>query len=166
MARTYEQIQKQIAALQREAESVRTREVDGVVQRIKIAIDHYGLTAAQLGFVVTGSSVKKARPQKAPAVTGAKGGYADGLGNTWGGRGPRPAWLKDALGAGKTLEELSIWDKPAKPKVSNAKAPAKKRKAKRSYKDDAGHTWSGFGPQPAWLKEAVAAGRKLEEFAA
>jgi DNA-binding protein H-NS len=51
------------------------------------------------------------------------------------------------------------------PKMSNAKSSPGRRKAKTSYKDGAGHSWSGFGPRPAWLKEAIASGRTLEEFA-
>lgn len=32
--------------------------------------------------------------------------YADQAGNTWGGRGPRPKWLKDALASGNVLTDL------------------------------------------------------------
>jgi DNA-binding protein H-NS len=32
--------------------------------------------------------------------------YADGAGNTWIGRGPRPKWLKEAIGAGRALDEF------------------------------------------------------------
>ena len=41
---------------------------------------------------------------KAKAVGPAK--YADRAGNTWGGRGRRPQWLKDALAAGRRLDEF------------------------------------------------------------
>ena len=33
--------------------------------------------------------------------------YSDGV-NTWSGFGPKPAWLKAALEAGKKLEELKV----------------------------------------------------------
>lgn len=165
MARTYEQIQRQIATLQREAESLRNKEMDGVVARIKVAIEHYGLTAEQLGFGISAGNAKSVKAKRSTGTPSPRGGYADGLGHTWSGRGPRPRWLKDALSAGKTLEELATSGKPAKLGPS-AKSSSKKRKAKQSYKDDAGRFWSGFGPQPGWLKEAIASGRKLEEFAA
>ena len=32
--------------------------------------------------------------------------------------------------------------------------------------DDAGHTWSGFGPKPGWFKQALAAGKTPESLAA
>jgi DNA-binding protein H-NS len=31
------------------------------------------------------------------------------------------------------------------------------------FKDDAGNAWSGFGPKPRWLTEALAAGKTIEE---
>jgi len=44
-------------------------------------------------------------------------------------------------------------------KGKTGKVPAK-------YKDSStGETWSGRGLQPRWLKAALAAGRKLDEFA-
>nr|WP_285427193.1 H-NS family nucleoid-associated regulatory protein [Variovorax paradoxus] len=48
---------------------------------------------------------------------------------------------------------------------SKSKAKAK-RKTKIRYRDQAGNAWSGMGPQPRWLKEAVAAGTSLEQLAA
>ena len=45
MAKTYSQMQEQIAKLQREADALRKKEVGGVVARIKEAIKHYELTA-------------------------------------------------------------------------------------------------------------------------
>ena len=50
MTKTYAQIQKQIAALQRDAEKLKRQEVDGVIARIKEAIQVYGLTAGDLGL--------------------------------------------------------------------------------------------------------------------
>ncbi|WP_143044983.1 H-NS family nucleoid-associated regulatory protein [Variovorax sp. YR216] len=34
--------------------------------------------------------------------------YSDGSGNTWGGWGKRPNWLREALGAGKRLEAFQV----------------------------------------------------------
>ena len=50
MTKTYSQLVKQIENLQREAEDIRRKEIDGVVARIKEAIKAYGLTAADLGL--------------------------------------------------------------------------------------------------------------------
>ena len=102
MAQTYVQLQKQIEALQRQADQVRQKEIEGVISRIKIAIDHYGLTAEQLGLHV---SVRKGlQPSSKSASSSAR--YSDGNGNTWSGRGPRPGWLKNALASGTPLAQL------------------------------------------------------------
>jgi DNA-binding protein H-NS len=164
MAQSYKQIQKQIEALQRRADKIRDQEVKEVVDRIKVAIAHYGLTAGQLGFNAKSGSVNsKAKAKKAAPVRAAK--YSDGQGNSWSGMGKRPFWLRDALNAGRALEEFATESLP--PKAQSPKGrTAKKRKAKVAYRDQAGHTWSGMGPKPRWLKEALEAGKTLEEMAA
>ena len=165
--KSYAQIQKQIEVLQREADELRTQEVAGVVARIKEAISHYGLTAEQLGYGVSPKGAK-AKGQKIGG-TGAKA-YSDELGNTWSGRGPRPQWLKAALAAGKSLEEFAS-SKNSLPqtvgKVSKkAKNATAKKRTGKTYGDGNGNTWSGFGPRPRWLKEALEAGKTLEQMAA
>lgn len=164
--KSYAQIQKQIEVLQRQADELRSQEVAGVVARIKEAIAHYGLTAQQLGYG-GGSLRAKAKGPKAAggAVVPA---YSDGLGNTWGGRGPRPQWLKAAVAAGKTPEDFASpagaaaakAQKPVKPKASKKRSPSK------AYRDQAGNAWAGRGPRPQWLKDALAAGQTLEQLAA
>ena len=55
-------------------------------------------------------------------------------------------------------------DKSPKGNAEKSKGgPAKKVAAK--YKDGNGNSWSGRGLQPRWLKAAVAAGKKQEDFA-
>ena len=115
MAKTFLQVQKQIEQLQREAEQLRKKEADGVLSRIKEAIAVYGFTAADLGVgkkpgraaVADKSAAKKTRKPKKAAVaaTGAPK-FKDDQGNVWSGRGPRPAWFKAALEAGKSADEL------------------------------------------------------------
>jgi DNA-binding protein H-NS len=48
MATSYSRIQRKIDALKAKADSLRLKEVDGVVARIKEAIAHYGLTMKDL----------------------------------------------------------------------------------------------------------------------
>jgi DNA-binding protein H-NS len=159
MTQTYKQIQKQIETLQRQAEKLRTQESDGVIARIKVAIAHYGLTAEQLGFGATANGVKaKEKAGKAAPTRSAK--YSDGQGNSWSGMGKRPYWLRDALAAGRTLEEFATGAASSKSKDTKRNA-SKKRKSKVVYRDQAGHTWSGMGPRPRWLKEALDAGKTL-----
>lgn len=120
MAKTYTQILRQIEDLQAQAENVRRKEIDGVVKRIREAIEHYGLTAADLGLGAGGARKaagparkkpgrKPGRPRKTPGKTSKVAPkYRDENGNTWAGRGKRPIWLRDALAAGKKLEDFAI----------------------------------------------------------
>ena len=119
---TLQALNAQIAALQAKADEIRKKEVGEVVAKIKDAIAHYGLTAADLGL---GAAPAKATKVPAAAKRGRKPGrkaagkakapkqaraakYTDGQGRTWGGIGKRPDWFKAALAAGKTPEDLLI----------------------------------------------------------
>ena len=114
MTKSYSQLMKQIAKLQNEAEDVRRKEIQGVVDRIREAIAAYGLTAADLGL----TGARAPRAAKTPARKRAKPGrrkkttaapkYRDEAGNTWVGRGKRPDWLRNALASGRKLEDFEI----------------------------------------------------------
>jgi DNA-binding protein H-NS len=113
MAKTYLQVQQQIEELQKEADKLRQKEAAGVLARIKEAIAAYGFTAAELGFgkptvrvtPTDRAAVKRRGKGKASAVSNAPK-FRDDQGNVWSGRGPRPAWFKAALEAGKSPDEL------------------------------------------------------------
>lgn len=173
MAKSLSSILSQIERLQKEAAAIQTE----VVARIRKDIEKYGLTAEQLfggtspakrggaktAVAKPAQSTKVAKARKAPK-TSKPPKYADGTGNTWGGMGKRPDWLRAALAAGKSLEEFLIAAAatgPAKsPKVkasaaAGAKAAARKRapaKTRASAKARAAAT-----PKPA---RKAAAGRK------
>jgi DNA-binding protein H-NS len=60
---------------------------------------------------------------------------------------------------GLTMADLSA-------RNSTPAAKAASRKVAPKYRDPAtGDTWSGRGLQPKWLRNALAAGRKLTDFA-
>lgn len=160
MTQSYNQIQKKIEALQRQADKLKSKEIDGVVARIKVAISHYGLTAQQLGLAGRSAAAKSGSGRKA-STRSTK--YSDGLGNAWSGRGPRPHWLRDAINAGRTLEEFLTGDALSAGTAGAKKAGKKRRPSKVLYRDDAGHSWSGRGPRPGWLKDALASGKTLED---
>lgn len=181
MAQTYKQIQKQIEQLQRKAETLRNGEIKGVVERIKVAIAHYGLTAAHLGLE-SGRAGTKAKPAaksagKSKAKSNAK--FADANGNAWSGFGPRPHWLRDALKAGRSIEEFRVGaastaaasalartaTATAKPDGKVTAKKSKRAPSKVNYSDDAGNSWTGRGPKPRWLKAALESGKSLQEFA-
>jgi DNA-binding protein H-NS len=121
MTKSYAQIIQQIETLKAEAEKLRRKETDGVVERIREAIAHYGLTAEDLGLGKPGAEVAKAaeagtapakktrrrkgsKPAKAPREVK----FRNDAGGTWGGVGKRPQWLRDALAAGKTLQDFAV----------------------------------------------------------
>ena len=79
--------------------------------------------------------------------------------------GKRPYWLRDALNAGRSLDEFATGSVAPKPKSTKAKT-SKKRKSEALYRDQAGNTWTGMGPRPRWLKEALEGGKTLEEMTA
>jgi DNA-binding protein H-NS len=184
MAQTYKQIQKQIEQLQKRADALRDSEIKGVVDRIKVAIAHYGLTAAHLGLgsgtggARSKATIKSARKSKAKSSAA----FSDGSGNVWSGRGPRPRWLRDALTAGRSIEEFRVGAAPsasapaavptpvfvtADSNKTVSKTTAKKSKrapSKVTYTDGAGNSWTGRGPRPGWLKAALESGKSLEDF--
>ena len=108
----------QIAALQAQADALRKKEVAEVVAKIKDAIAHYGLTAADLGLATVARKnatllatagdkpASKRRKKAGPKPSARTVKFTDDQGNTWGGMGKRPAWFKAALASGKTPEEL------------------------------------------------------------
>jgi DNA-binding protein H-NS len=127
MARSLADIQAEITKLKKEADKIRSVEIKEVVAKIRKAIAHYGLTpqelfgkgarasakadsgkakgtAAKKGRVAKADKGKAKAPSKAPAVVR----YKDEAGNTWVGRGKRPQWLRDALAAGKKLEDFAV----------------------------------------------------------
>lgn len=110
MAKTYEQLQRQIEALQAEAAKIRRKELDEVIGRIREAIAFYGITAADLGLEVSPPAGKRRSASGAKAVRKATAGVAfkDDQGRSWGGRGKRPQWLRDALAAGHSLDEFRV----------------------------------------------------------
>ena len=116
MKKSYTQIVKQIEVLKAEAEKLRRSEMAGVVERIREAIAFYNLTAADLGLGAKAASAPKAAAKKtgrrkatAKAVSSpAVMKYRDEQGRGWVGRGKRPQWLRDALAAGKTLQDFAV----------------------------------------------------------
>jgi DNA-binding protein H-NS len=115
MTKTYAQIVKQIKALEAEAEKARRTEIDGVITRIREAVQFYNLNAADLGLTAkakaAGAKVfpaKRRKRQAAAPKAPAAAKFADGQGNSWVGRGKRPQWLRDALAAGKQLADFAV----------------------------------------------------------
>jgi len=124
-----------------------------VIKALNESIRTYAISAQELAFDSTLGSAAPVRRAGVPK-------YSDGAGNVWGGMGPRPAWLRQAIEQGKKLEDFLAG---AAPKKVAAKKTATGRPV---YRDDAGNSWTGMGPKPRWLKQAIEAGKSLEDFKA
>ncbi len=131
MPKTVEQIRQQIAKLQQQEKALLDKEVNGVVARIREAVEHYRLTPEQIFGVhtkrmsrpavaqaQTGQQARKSGAAKADnprtkTATAPKGvkvaaKFRDNAGNTWSGRGSQPRWLRAALESGANLDDFAI----------------------------------------------------------
>lgn len=179
MTKTYAQIAREIAALQATASKLYAVEVKSAVAKVNELVAKYGLSASDLAFAAASggsradASAPAAKAAAAPAAAGAK--YSDGQGRVWGGRGPRPAWLRSAIAAGRSLESFLIAgaadvvaaltrSTSGTAKKAVAKKPAASGIAKY-VNPKTGAGWSGRGPRPQWLKDALKKrGSKIEDF--
>jgi DNA-binding protein H-NS len=131
MAKTLKQVLDQISKLQRQADQIRSKEVSEVVQRIRVAIDHYGLSTQDLfgpkrrGLAQTAAAAAQRGPASTKRASIAK--FASDDGRTWTGIGKRPTWFVEALAAGKTAQELLI-----DPSLASAPTSAPGKRAKKS----------------------------------
>lgn len=103
MTRSLSEIQKQILALQAEADKLISEERGKAIAEVKAKIAEFGLTAKDLGL----GEVKPAA-RKGKGSLPAKYFGPDGQG--WSGRGRKPEWIKTALAEGKSLDQFKISD--------------------------------------------------------
>lgn len=142
MAKSLSSIMSQIERLQKEAATIQSE----VVSRIRKDIAKFGLTADQLFGAGTGRRGGKGAASKSPRA--AK--YADATGNTWGGMGKRPEWLRQALAAGKQLEEFLVAKMTGQEAPAAPAAPAtRKRAAKAAPAKKAGRPAAKKAAKPA-----------------
>ena len=132
MPKSLQHVLSQIDKLQKEADSLRAKEVSGVVARIREAIAHYNLTPEQL----FGRAGRKAKGSAASSGAAAKRGrgkpkYQSDDGRTWSGVGKRPAWFVEALANGRSAEDLLV-AKSGTPATSTSRKPGKRTKTARS----------------------------------
>lgn len=139
MARTVDQIRERIAKLQAQEKALLQKEALEVIKKIKVAVEHYGITAEQI-FGPT-AAVKKAARKSSMKASGAA---------------PKTARKTRRT---KAAEPVST-DKPKK-----AASASKGIKVAPKYKDGEGNSWSGRGSQPRWLRAALEGGKTIQDFA-
>ena len=92
------EIEKMIADAQREEKS-------SAIAQVKALMAQHGLSMSDL------TARAAAAPRKAGSRAGGKvaAKYRDPVsGREWTGRGLKPTWLRDALAAGKTLQDFAL----------------------------------------------------------
>lgn len=81
------------------------------------------------------------------------------------------ARMKEAIRVyGISASDLGFTGRSAAPAKSAEKGKSRKAAKGKSaptvkYRDDAGNTWVGRGPRPHWLRDALASGKELQDFA-
>jgi DNA-binding protein H-NS len=103
-------LQRQLQALNRQLDESRRTQRAEVITKIKAIMAEHGLTIADLGLAKKGKT-RKANNGEGHVLAGRPVApkYRDpSSGQTWTGRGLQPRWLKAALAAGRTLEEMAV----------------------------------------------------------
>ncbi|MCW7536832.1 H-NS histone family protein [Aquabacterium sp. A7-Y] len=159
MPKTYAQLLEQMETLSRQMEMAKRREGSGVLKEIKKQIALYGFTQDDV-FGESNGAVTKTPGRKRAGATAPK--YQDAHGNSWSGRGPRPAWLRVALENGETLESFLSKRPGQSGTTRDAAAPAPARKRRTAVKPAAAKKVVAKKPR----REVKASGKKAKAGAA
>jgi DNA-binding protein H-NS len=150
MARTFEDIQRQIEKLQQEAAGIKAREVAGVIKGIRASIASYSLTPDDLfgsssAPLVTGTEEAATQVKKPGAKLAAN-------------LAAKPATKQVKKAANKVVVKPAIKQMAAK--------VAKKTASVIKFKDPvSGKTWTGNGTRPGWYLKAIEDGKTPEDLA-
>ena len=174
MTKTYAQLTREIQALQAQADKLHQSEKKDVIARLNESIAQFGLSAQDLRFPgtsaassssVASSASTRSRASSRSAASANEVKYSDGPGRVWGGRGPRPAWLREAIAQGRSLESFAVGAGKSARRAAGASAPAKVSLPPRYGHPKTGQTWSGRGPKPTWLKQGLKKrGASIDDF--
>jgi DNA-binding protein H-NS len=95
---TYQDLQAQIAELQRQAEAMRRDEKAAAIARIKDIMREFDVQLSDLGAISRVGRRGVVAPKYRHPVTG----------DTWSGRGQFPRWLRDEVAKGHTKDDFAI----------------------------------------------------------
>jgi DNA-binding protein H-NS len=102
---TYEELLKQQEELARKIEEARQSAVSTVINDVKALIEKYNLTADDLGLTTGRAAKGKARTNAVGKVV--KYRNPANPNETYGGKGPKPAWLKEKLEQGAKMADFA-----------------------------------------------------------
>ena len=100
---TLQEIQAQIALLQKQAQEIVEAERQPIIEKIKEEIKTYSITAKELGFKDSFKPTEVDVKEKAPVPIKYRLGD-----KTWSGRGRTPAWILEYEANGGKREELRV----------------------------------------------------------
>ena len=105
MAKTenLQELLDQQKALAEKINAIRLAEKGTAIEQAKKLIADFSITAEELGF-----SVKAAKGKAVKAAPVVKFRNPENHEETYGGKGPKPEWLKKALEAGKTMDDFKV----------------------------------------------------------
>lgn len=163
---TLEAIQARIQKLQVQADALRMKSKQSVIDKIHGLMSKNGLTLEDIGNPTRRAS-KGTKTVKASAGGKAKGTLPakyrnPKTGETWSGRARPPAWIKDVKDRSKYLIDQDDNAAPATAKKRHLKVVStrggkarKKVTVAPKYRDpESGVTWTGRGLPPAWIRDA------------
>ena len=107
-AKSYAELQKQIAKLQNQAERIRKGSFDKAIGQIRDSMEKHGISIEQLSEALAAKGKKGRRQAKAPAAAKPKYQSPSDPTLTWTGRGRKPKWVQDWIDGGNDLEKLLI----------------------------------------------------------
>ncbi len=102
---TLQELLAQKAELERKIQETQRNERQGAIDKVRALMAEFGLSVEDLGGKAASTGRKKA---SGDGTRKAAVKFRDAAGNTWSGRGLQPRWLKDALGAGKSLADFAV----------------------------------------------------------
>jgi DNA-binding protein H-NS len=164
MATSVSRLHAQIAKLQQQADALK----QAAVKRVQREIELHGLTVDDLfgggTSVGGGQRAKSSKAVKARSTKSAKAPkFGDSAGNTWGGMGKRPQWLKDALEGGASLEDFLLGASAAKPTASAGAKRARKAAPAGAKKASKKSAAAGGAKKPAAKTSAKRKARAAAE---
>ncbi|GAB4396827.1 MAG: T3SS protein BprA [Rhodoferax sp.] len=101
-------IQNQIAALQKQAEEIKAREFNNAIADILSKMDALGITLQDLENARSRSTRKSAAKPATQSSNPAPIKYRGPGGETWTGRGLMPRWLRALEAQGHKKEEFAV----------------------------------------------------------
>ena len=109
------QIQAQIAALKKQAESIRHKEFAATIAEIRSKMTAFGITikdiqSERVKLKVQGpAKIKRTKTHKGTKVTSkVQAKYKGPNGETWSGRGLTPKWLNQLISQGRRKDQFLI----------------------------------------------------------